>query len=813
MKKKKDRIVRRFQKFFRKYINGTRGVISLMLALVISPLLSVSLLLVESARYQSAIEMMKEVSDSSSFSALAEYDSYLDERFGLFSISQESDINDTYSKYLTENIKALGKSVTLENVLAEGQFSLANTDVLKQQILEYSEISVAAEVATEAIDLDTLLSDLRENLDLDEIEGEMEVLETGIDIAKEIEKIIEALHKVNSQYDEKYQPALTAYKDAYQVFEEKCLLYIEALKEAETALEDGEEYDNVYKKEKVKGAYQDVEDACINYKEKANSLKEQLNNLANQTSTVINSANTLTEKLKKYEDKTSDGSVLDTCTTSSYEWYLTIANTITDTIKETVGDDFKNNVNQEQQKLKDQIIKLSNLDNKTILSSWDKGKINDEYGPVEIKSIKENFGTVLQELFTNLDKESEVSDEASMKVTDILDIVTDLLGIDTLYDINLNSSVNASYLYKDLEMSLSSKLILSSVNDLVESGRLLVQSVSNASLVKVLRAVVKFGEAVIKFFGAVISWTEEVLVNAFNTLNNGAKELYNSLLLYGYGSYNMPNRTTYSEGKTLSGYKYSDIFELAGGVYRNDRFKGGFDTLDSLNNDSGTDHMFKGAETEYLLVGSKNEIQNQAVSFVDLYIFRMVLDLLPILRSEQVNMISSVPGPLSLLVKAAIIIAEPMLDTIILVNSNKAKEYINKKIIYLTPAGVTLLLQDLADVSGVSQTLKDKIKDTIVAKNGDANKAETGKFNATYTEHMLLLLMLSVGQQTFLHRVQNLIQMETAYEHAGDYEFNLDGSYTYIYSDISYVLNPMFALEGLTKNGPFTVSIRRYSGY
>ena len=157
MKKKKDRIVRRFQKFFRKYINGTRGVISLMLALVISPLLSVSLLLVESARYQSAIEMMKEVSDSSSFSALAEYDSYLDERFGLFSISQESDINDTYSKYLTENIKALGKSVTLENVLAEGQFSLANTDVLKQQILEYSEISVAAEVATEAIDLDTML--------------------------------------------------------------------------------------------------------------------------------------------------------------------------------------------------------------------------------------------------------------------------------------------------------------------------------------------------------------------------------------------------------------------------------------------------------------------------------------------------------------------------------------------------------------------------------------------------------------------------------------------------------------------------------
>ncbi|MGE9976329.1 hypothetical protein ACQRAS_10065 [Coprococcus catus] len=815
MKKNIFRMTKKIRKFSRKYINGTKGVISIMLALVMSPLLSVSLLLVESARYQSAIEMVKEISDSSAFSVLAEYDSYLDERFGLLSVSQESDINSVYSKYLSDNVLALGKSVTMENMSAEGRFSLADTDVLKQQILEYSEISVATEVVTEAIDLDTLLSDLREKLDLDEVEREMEVLETGIDVAKEIEKIIESLHEINSQYDEKYQPALSAYHSAYQNFEEKALKYIETLNEAEKSLEEDEAYDDVYEKEQVKKESQNVENACREYKEKASALKSELESLGNEISKVMESAESLTVKLKKYEDKTSDGSVLDTCTTSSYEWYLTIANTMTTAFNEMFGDDFKNNVNEEKSALREQIIKLSEWNRKTFSGLWDKEKIFNEYGPVEIDSVKSNFSSVMSALLTGLDKESEVSQESATTASDLLDVVTELLGIDILYDINLDASVAATYLHNDLAMSVSSRLILSSLNDLVDSGRLLSENFTpgKGSVGKAIRAVIKFFEAVIKFLGAVVSWATEILANAFNVLNSGPKEMYNSVLLYGYGVYNMPNRTTYDQGKTLSGYKYSDIFELAGGTYRSDRFSGGFATLDSLSNSSGNDRMFKGAETEYLLVGSKNEIQNQAISFVDLYIFRMVLDLLPILRSEQVNAMAAAAGPLSLLVKIVIVMAEPMLDTIILVNSNKSKEYISKQMLYLTPAGITLLLQDLTDVSGVSQTLKDKLKDTIIAKNGDATKAEKGKFNATYTEHMLLLIMLSVSQQTFLQRTQNIIQMEAGYEHAGEYYFDLDKSYTYVDCKTSYTLNPMFALNGLTKNGPFSISIQRYSGY
>ena len=54
-----------------------------------SPMLSIAMALSEGARYQSAVEMMKETIDASAFSTIGDYDSYLDERFGLMEISQD----------------------------------------------------------------------------------------------------------------------------------------------------------------------------------------------------------------------------------------------------------------------------------------------------------------------------------------------------------------------------------------------------------------------------------------------------------------------------------------------------------------------------------------------------------------------------------------------------------------------------------------------------------------------------------------------------------------------------------------------------
>ncbi|MFV0364021.1 MAG: hypothetical protein ACK5LL_13200 [Suipraeoptans sp.] len=136
MKIFKNPFTKRLSKCLNKYINGKKGAVSIFLALILSPLLSVSLTLVESARYQEALERTREIADISAFSTLADYDSFLDERFGLLSTSQEMNINSTFADYLQENTNSLGGNITLNSQSAQGEFPLSDLDVLKQQILE-----------------------------------------------------------------------------------------------------------------------------------------------------------------------------------------------------------------------------------------------------------------------------------------------------------------------------------------------------------------------------------------------------------------------------------------------------------------------------------------------------------------------------------------------------------------------------------------------------------------------------------------------------------------------------------------------------
>ena len=290
---------------------------------------------------------------------------------------------------------------------------------------------------------------------------------------------------------------------------------------------------------------------------------------------------------------------------------------------------------------------------------------------------------------------------------------------------------------------------------------------------------------------------------------SGPKEWYNSLLLYGYGAYNCPNRTTYKDGKSLSGYGYDDIFQLAGGVY-NTTIAGTMKDLASINDGEGSDRMFKGAETEYLLVGSNSEIMNQSATFFNLFLFRLALDLPAVLMNKEVSTIAMAAGPAAWVVKVLIALIEPLLDTFILINDGEVFLFKKDKV-YCSFSGFVLLQNDLIGITSIGEGLKDKLKDVVKASNG--TPVDKGIFKTSYTEHLILLMILAVDQTTYLQRLQNLIQMETACSNASEYNFNLDNTYTYIYSNVEYTLNPMFNLDELTQNGLFHATSRQYTGY
>lgn len=804
-----DNVFKRIKRFLEKHINGTKGAVSLLLVLVMSPLLSTALILVESARYQDAVQLMEEIMDSSAFSTLAEYDSYLDERFGLLSISQETNINDVFSQYLDDNVPALGKSITVNSKNASGKFALSNTDVLKQQLLEYSEISVAAEAITEGIDLDELLKKLEKQLDMTEIKEEVEAVSAGVDLTAEIEKLLEGIIDAKNQYNDKYSPALTAYKDAYSDFETKASELISALATAEGNLEEGADHDSIYEEKAVKDAIDALKKSRDTYKKAASTLKTEFSTLKGYIDTIISAADGLPSKLEKFDDATSKSDLAGECTTSTYEWIKIVVDQITTTFKTTVGSDFKDVAQGEIDALEAQIKKLGELEDKTITSDWTTAKIQSEYGRVSITSISNSFATKMDSLINLLDKQAAVDNSGAASMSDLLDIVGELLGITGLYDANLDSIVSTSYLHTNTSMSISAKMSMQSLTDLINACDKFTEGITSLNIIKAVKALGTLLKAVAEFLTAIVAWVAETLVNLVTFIASGPAEWYNGFLLYGYAAYNLPNRTTYSSGKTVAGYSYNKIYQLAGGSNRAATITGSLKDLATIGNTTGADKMFKGAETEYVLVGSTSELQNQSVAFFDLYLFRLVLDLIPVLKNPEVSAISAVAGPGAWVVKLAIALAEPMLDCIILVNGGK--EYFIKDTVYLSYSGFVILQGDLVGITSISKNLQGKIKDTIKAHNG--TPTEKGLFDGSYTEHMLVLLLLSVNQETYMQRVQNLVQMETAVQNESKFAFDLDKAYTYIYTDVTYTLNPMFNIDSLTGNGLFTATSKRYSGY
>ncbi len=111
----------------------------------------------------------------------------------------------------------------------------------------------------------------------------------------------------------------------------------------------------------------------------------------------------------------------------------------------------------------------------------------------------------------------------------------------------------------------------------------------------------------------------------------------------------------------------------------------------------------------------------------------------------------------------------------------------------------------------MSQSVKDKIKDSMVAANGKA--PGQGMFAMNYQEHMMVLLLLTVDQNKLLSRMQNLIQMEASKHYEGEYSFQLNNAYTYLEMNVTGKLNSMFDLDALTSGGPFTISRKRIVGY
>ncbi|MFV0364020.1 MAG: DUF5702 domain-containing protein [Suipraeoptans sp.] len=665
-------------------------------------------------------------------------------------------------------------------------------------------------MVTEGIDLDDLLEKLNEAMGLDGIVEEIDAVTAGADVAIEVEKLIESIVDMQVQHNKKYKPALDKYKTAYSTFESRALKLASVLKAAEEAVDkDSIDYSS------ITNAKEALLSARNDYVDKASTLHKELGALKDEIKKIFDALEALPTKLDDFSSKIEDSTLAADASTSTADWLNTVVGQVNTSMKILVGEKYEDDINAELALITAQKEKLNALTGSTVKSSWDADKVKSEYGPISITTISGTFDTVITELIAALDNKADVGEEAETSMTNLIDIVAELLGISGLYDSSLNSIVSEGNIYAATTMSVSTSFSVGSLGDLVSACEDFVDGITSLDIGKVLKALGKLLIAIGKFLVAVLAWVAESCVNLVLYLASGPVEWYNSLLLYGYGAYNMPNRTSFdtspnnkNQKETLSGYSYNKITEMSGGTYTKS-LTGALSDLSTITNQTGSDDMFKGAETEYLLIGSNAELYNQSATFFNLFMTRLVLDIVPVLKSPESNSIAALAGPGAWVVKILMVLAEPMLDSIILVNGGKVS--LIKKTVYMSYSGFVNLQNDLVGITSISASLQGKIQDTIKAESGDSSNA--GYLNANYTEHMLIMLMLSVGPDEYLKRLRNVIQLEAKTKHKSGSGFDMDEAYTFISTEVDYTLNPMFDIDSLTGSGLFTNTTEQYIGY
>lgn len=299
-----------------------------------------------------------------------------------------------------------------------------------------------------------------------------------------------------------------------------------------------------------------------------------------------------------------------------------------------------------------------------------------------------------------------------------------------------------------------------------------------------------------------------------------AKGILSKTLLAGYLGYNTANRTTY-EKKPLNGgtYKLPSVGD-AFGVFNDPEAKDEEIDVRNLN------LAFYGCETEYLLIGSKSEYNNQLAIYGIIFFIRLLINIPVVFCSEEVETVAAAVAAASFgigewVVYLLYIVAEPLADSMVLVGGSEVPIIKNRP--FLTPSGIPTFVGKLATV-----TLTDNMKDSLFKDareaadpNGTSNlptnlKAADkmyGKDSSLcldYTQHLIILMMMW-DQDTLLDRFCDIVQMESTYNSKFKYIFDLDKSYTYIRSAGKFKSDEF--IKVISDNGLTSTERIIYRGY
>lgn len=905
----------------KKICKSCKGALAIFLCIIFTPFLSISYSLVEFSRMQSASETVGEITDMSALSTLSNYDKYLKERFGILALSQNSNfkLSNEYDKYFKENIKMLGEAIdtskTTSNVsgkmalnsITKNKYNEDELSVLKSQILDYSESTVAFDIINKDLNLEELMEKINELLNADIFDGLLSVFDFLGTITGTIKGLVSSVESIVTGW--------TQISEIYNGIETKCNDIINTFRELIKSIYDKygdkiinpEEEDSIIEDikknpeymDEFKGVYNDVKDLLGEVKEIKDKITEVIGEVQEEADKIDSdikeqSQNIIKNKNKSDNSNNSNNSSnsnnsntntsLSDALSNNSTFIISVANfsnslfedltkKITEKLGERLGKNADKIVDECTKNIEDTFGKYDPNNPDTLKSSVDTlmrngvipiiqrvtengSDIDDDVWNAKIKEVL--FDGILSSLkrITDIslgDMVSIVTDAITEIISGFLDTLQALIDwllktvdifkhmfeLNSFYDPELDAILSNDVLGKLSNNSSEYQELFTSLQKFLSAANTISEVIrGKKSVISALDALGDLSEGVKGIFGAIktrFKNMSENLSHIVKSVGSGvggaANDFYEKLLIAGYATHNFPNRNMKASsdyknlvqsiklnGKATTGYEYKNISnkktDLSNGNKIINIINGltGIDAVveifkSAIQEGGGSDETFVGAELEYINAGTSSEVVNQIVSFMDVYLFRMVLDMPAYLLDGDAMQIAEELGSPTFGIGAAIyyvilILVEPALDTFFLVNGQEVS--IVRIKCYLTMNGLEDLVNDCMDtlkskageLKGAFGELEKEVKkqnnntnngnnsntngnntggnsqkdSTDIAKNPESkSKIENwlGDFmkdllKADYSTHMLLILMVCRGQNQILANICNMIQLEAA---------------------------------------------------
>lgn len=835
-----------------KWINGTRGALSLMLALLLLPFFSLAAVLVEAGRYQSAVKTLDEVLGSSAISTLANYDGYLLDRFGLLSLSQDNEPTDTLNTYFSGTELIDLKSISMDgSPTVAGQYPLSNLSTLRRQVLETSKYTVPAKVAVDFLNLEDLIKDLEKATKLIPF---LNTISAGSEAVSAEAEMLEALEGTKKSA-EKAQNAISEYNNQFSVWQNSVTSLINHLKSERPGGEDeAKEWD------KQADDLRDVaESARKDYEDAIEDLKKALDDLQQKVEDEVKGKIDFANSMLKFEATGGSGYLeLEYGDDKDMKTLVSNEKSMINAIRSS-GTEITANATDcinsfEPEKMASAIRALQS--DLSAVSGYHTDSVTKDsitpdaaqYRTAQVDGLADADG--LKEL---LDAEaSEMNDNGLLEFLDAMLAVFDsLVHIKGLFDPELSSRLDLDYYqanYGGLPSTRENRpdksaieLIVEDLGNMVDAGADLSDAIGEVltgdvmKLLDLLLAIKDLLEAVINLIVHTVQLLVEIAGRVIELVTNPAKT-YERVLVCGYMVYNLPNRTNYKSEKAATGYSYNAISYGDVPVTTGLPLASLIEGLKALAGDSGTvNKNFSGAELEYILWGTSSEIGNQTMQFMALYLLRLLLNLPTVLTNQEVQSYAAVAGPCAPVIWIIFCFAEPLADTMVLVNGGEIP--VIKSDPYLTVGGIPDLIQEFTNIKFNDENIEKiegKVSEisgfSIYQTNKDRHEADTSYaenlMKLDYTQYSLLMMLVFASEDTCLLRLSDLIQTEsTAYRldpaHVSlsdrvlgtQKDFSIDESYTSLKVTASGSLVQLLPVPALSAASVFRVEREIYRGY